>query len=129
MVENNPLLSQKKFVEYSYHACNQEFEDQISSGVVCASNSDTITYLNGEKTVIGLWWIEQIIIANPDYEEATAMNPQEDQFAYKLYPRREQKQQSLVKMTENKLGTTQLVTLKYQKNYFKQIHKNDTEVE
>jgi hypothetical protein len=43
-----------------------------------------------------MWWIEQIIIANPDYEEASALNPNEEEFPYKMYPRREQKQQSIV---------------------------------
>ena len=113
MVENNPLLSQKKFVEYSYYPCNQEFEDQIDSGITCASSDDTIAHLNKDASVIGMWWIEQIIIQNPDYKEASALSPNEDQFAYKLYPRREQKQQSL-----SNNDVTQIVTLKYQKNHF-----------
>jgi len=78
LVENNPLLSSKKFIEYTYNMCNQDFEDKIESGVVCATLEDTVEHLTKADSVIGMWWIEQIIIANPEYVGASALNPQEN---------------------------------------------------
>jgi hypothetical protein len=34
--------------------------------------------MNKDKSVVGMWWIEQIIISNPNFVVATAMNPNDD---------------------------------------------------
>ena len=89
MVENNPVLNKKQFVEFSFFPCSSEYEQLIGSGIDCNSTAETLKHIQQSNSVIGKWWIEQLLIPNPKAEGANPINPLDDQKAYVLYPHRE----------------------------------------
>jgi hypothetical protein len=60
MVENNPILSTKQFIEFSFYSCSDEYEQLIGSDVVCATTDETLEHIRTTNGIIGMWWIELI---------------------------------------------------------------------
>lgn len=90
MVENNPILSTKQFIEFSFYSCSDEYEQLIGSDVVCATTDETLEHIRTTNGIIGMWWIEQLLIPNPKAEGANSFNPIDDEPAYILYAKRDQ---------------------------------------
>jgi hypothetical protein len=78
MVETNPILNTKQFVEFSFFSCSNEYEQLIGSDVICKTAAETLEHVRQSNSVIGMWWIEQLLIPNPKAEGANAINPMED---------------------------------------------------
>lgn len=92
MIKTDPVFNSKMYIDYAYHPCNQAYEDEVKSGVVCKDSNEGYEYLKQNDQRVGFWWMHQHIVANQEVEDNNAflsfLEPHNDKFPYKLYPNR-----------------------------------------